>query len=171
MGVVTAGLGAYQTVDGIINKDAGKRGIRNYQRQDLANAYENTQISSMGSRYLSEESSRANASLINAARNGGIRGVMGGIPQIIEANNSSNQEGRLYLDAQVQNRTNNIAQDNMRIRAMRERRDEGNLAALSSQVQSGRQDMWSGMMGMAKGGRYAYQSGELDGFQKVEFDV
>jgi len=157
--IVSGGLAAYQTIDGISTRKKGERGIDNYERQDLQNAYENTQISNMGSRYMAEESQRANANLVDATRSGGIRGVMGGIPQIMGINNMQNQEGRVYLDKQVQDRTNNIAQDDIRLRNIRERRDEGNIAGYSSQQQTGRQDMWSGMMGMAKAGRWGLQNG------------
>jgi hypothetical protein len=157
--LVSGGLAAYQTIDGISTRKKGERGIDNYERQDLQNAWENTQVSTMGSRYMAEESQRANANIIDATRNGGIRGVMGGISQIMGVNNMQNQEGRMYLDRQVQDRTNNIAQDDVRLREMRERRDENNIAGFSSQIQTGRQDMWSGMMGIAKAGRWGLQNG------------
>jgi hypothetical protein len=157
--LVSGGLAAYQTIDGISTRKKGERGIDNYDRQDLQSAWENTQVSTMGSRYMAEESQRANANIIDATRNGGIRGVMGGIPQIMGVNNMQNQEGRMYLDRQVQDRTNNIAQDDVRLREMRERRDENNIAGFSSQIQTGRQDMWSGMMGIAKAGRWGLQNG------------
>jgi hypothetical protein len=42
---------------------------------------------------------------------------------------------------------------------MKEKRDEDNLGAIGSQINSGRQDMWSGMMGVAKSARWGYQNG------------
>jgi hypothetical protein len=37
---------------------------------------------------------------------------------------------------------------------MTENRDNNNLASINSQIMSGNQDMWSGMMGVAKAGVY-----------------
>jgi hypothetical protein len=91
--IASTALAAYQTVDGISQQKKGQSNLDGYDRQSLGNAYEDTQISTMGTRYLAEESQRANATLIDATRNGGIRGVLGGIPQIVAANNSQNQEG------------------------------------------------------------------------------
>jgi hypothetical protein len=135
-------------------KKQGKDELNDYDRQDLTNAYENRPISTMGSDYLAEQSQLANSNLVEASRNGGIRGVLGAIPGIQSENNRQSQIGANYIDDQV-TRRGNIAQDNVRIQQMTENRDNNNLASINSQIMSGNQDMWSGMMGVAKAGVYA----------------
>jgi hypothetical protein len=46
---------------------------------------------------------------------------------------------------------------------MTENRDNNNLASINSQIMSGNQDMWSGMMGVAKAGVYAANNVDWSG--------
>jgi hypothetical protein len=68
-------------------KKQGKDELNDYDRQDLTNAYENRPISTMG-RLLSGAKSTSNSNLVEASRNGGIRGVLGAIPGIQSENNN-----------------------------------------------------------------------------------
>jgi hypothetical protein len=129
-------------------KKQGKDELNDYDRQDLTNAYENSQLVLVD--YLAEQSQLANSNLVEASRNGGIRGVLGAIPGIQSENNRQSQIGANYIDDQVTRRGNNIAQDNVRIQQMTENRDNNNLASINSQIMSGNQDMWSGMMELLK---------------------
>ena len=153
--VLTGGLAVFQTVKGIQEKKQGIRDKNGYDKQDLTNAYENKPISTMATDYLAEQSQLATSNLVQASQNGGIRGVLGAIPSIQAENNRQAQAGMNFIDNQVTTRTNNIAQDNVRLRDMTENRDNRNLNAIDSNIQSGNQDMWAGMMGMAKAGVYA----------------
>jgi hypothetical protein len=151
---IAGGLGLYQAINGKIEKDKTNKELANYERVDLTNAYEDQQISTMGSDYLAEQNSISSANMVNAVQGGGIRGVLGGIPSIQAQNNNNAQQGRTYLDNQVLDRNQNIAQDNVRIQNTKAGIDEQNIAGLGSRENAARQDMWSGMMGVAKAGIY-----------------
>ena len=156
-------LSGYQMYQGNKQSKEGNNRLNNYQRNDLTNPYENDQISTIGSDYAKEQSGQMTADMVDASRNGGVRAIFGGIPKIQAMNNSANQEGRQYLDGQVQQRQQNIAQDNVRIRDIREDRDYQNIAGMSSQQQAGEQNKWSGMMGFAKSAMYAGENVDWNG--------
>lgn len=140
-GLVMSGV---QAIDGMNRSKKAQRELNNYERQELNNAFEDVQISTMGSDLMREEGARTTANLVDATQMGGARTVIGGIPRVIGASNEINREAAKMLDDQVQRREYAIAQDNARIEGITENRDIANINALSSQVEAGRQDMWSG---------------------------
>lgn len=150
-GVLGTGLGVYQAIQGSKDKKRAERELNEYERQTLNNAYDNIQISTVGSELMTQESQRTTANLINATRNAGLRGILGGIPKIQAQNNLANQEARKYLDDQVNQRQYAMAEDEIRLRNLKENRDIANISALSSQVDAGKQDMWNGITGAYKG--------------------
>lgn len=150
-GVLGTGLGIFQAIQGSKDKKAAERELNDYERQTLTNAYDNIQISTVGSDLMTQESQRTTANLTDATRNAGLRGVLGGIPKIQSQNNMANQEARKYLDDQVNQRQYSTAEDDIRLRNIKENRDIANISALSSQVDSGKQDMWNGIIGGFKG--------------------
>lgn len=156
------GLSAYQMYQGNKQAKQGANRLNNYNRNDLTNAYENDQISTVASDYAAERNDQMSADMIESSRNGGIRGIFGGVPKVQAFNNSASQEGMQYLDNQIQNRRQNIAQDNVRIRDIREDRDYQNIAGMASQQQAGQQNKWAGMMGLAKSAMYAGDNVDFD---------
>ena len=144
VGAAGLGMSAYQAIDGANRQKKAQRELNNYERQELNNAFENVQISTMGSDLLREEGARTTANLVDATQMGGARTIIGGIPRVVGASNEINREAAKMLDDQVQNREYAIAGDNSRIEGITENRDIANINALSSQVDAGRQDMWAG---------------------------
>lgn len=144
VGAAGLGMSAFQAIDGANRSRKAQRELNNYERQELDNAFENVQISTMGSDLLREEGARTTANLVDATQMGGARTIIGGIPRVVGASNEINREAAKMLDDQVQRREYAIAQDNARIEGITENRDMANISALSSQVEAGRQDMWSG---------------------------
>ena len=151
-GLLTSGFQAYQGYEK--NKKA-ERDLSEYQRQELKNNYEDVQISTLGSDLMRDENGRTTASLVDASRGGGLRGIFGGIPKIQEYNSNENQKAQVQLDDQFNKRQYAIAEDNSRLQNIKEMRDRENIAGMSSQAQAGRQDMWSGALGLAKSTMYA----------------
>lgn len=137
-------LSGVQAIDGMNRSKKAQRELNNYERQELNNAFEDVQISTMGSDLLREENARTTANLVDATQMGGARTIIGGIPRVVGASNEINREAAKMLDDQVQRREYAIAQDNSRIEGITENRDIANINALSSQVDAGRQDMWAG---------------------------
>ena len=147
--IITAGLGAYQVAEGIKNSKG-----ENYDRQSLANAYKEIPITTVGADFAREETGRNNATMVEAIRGGGSRGIFSTLPSIIENNNAENRKIQVDLDNKVTERNNAIASDEVAMRNIKENRDNQNIAAISSRVQKGQQDMWSGMMGVTKAAMY-----------------
>ena len=154
--LIGRGLAAFQAIDGMDQKRKAQNALQDYKRQNLdaSNPYENIQISTVGTDIMREESQRNNANAVDALRNGGTRGVAM-IPQLVAGQNRQNQEIRAYLDDQINKRNYAIAGDQTAIRGMKEDRENADLAGLGQQMQTGRQDMWSGFRGLASAGMYA----------------
>lgn len=158
---VGAGLAAYQTYEGAESKRKGQKALQDYNRQDLAdsNVYEAIPISTVGSDIMREESQRTSANAVDALRNMGTRGAAY-IPGIVAANNNANRESRSYLDDQVNRRNYAIAGDKSNIRSMQEERENADLAGIGQQIQTGRQDMWSGLRGLGSSAMYAMNNND-----------
>jgi len=151
---IGTGLGLVQAIGGAKQKKDAQSAINNYDRVDIsadANPYRNMQISTAGSDLATEENQRMSASALGTLQGGGIRGILGGLPQLVSANNSANRNIQVDLDRQNQDRSLRIAQGEERLLGMRENRDIQNLNNLSSQYNAGNQDMWSGISGAASG--------------------
>lgn len=151
---IGTGLGLVQTLSNANQKKDDKNALNNYDRTDVssdANPYRNVQLSTVGSDLAREESQRTTATSIDALRGGGIRGVLGGLPQIVAANNDVNRKIQLDLDRQNQERQMNIARGEEVLMGVRENRDIQNLNNISQSYNSANQDMWSGISGMASG--------------------
>ncbi len=154
VGTATAIIGGLGTLAGGVQALSGNKRAKNaqneindYERQTLDNAFENIQISTMGSDLLKEQAGITSASLVDSAQQAGTRGILSTLPKIVGYTNNVNQEAAKMLDDQVQRRSYAIAGDNARIEGITENRDNANISALSSEVNAGRQDMWSGIMG------------------------
>lgn len=152
---ISLGVAGYQAYQGYENKKKAQNAIDNYNRQDLdkSNPYENMQISTVGSDLMREENQRNTANIVDAMRNGGSRGIAM-LPGVVSANNQANEAGRAYLDDQMIKRNYAIAGDKTAIRGMKEERENADLAGLGQQLQTGRQDMFSGFRGIASSAIY-----------------
>ena len=151
---IGTGLGIVQAIGGAKQKKDAQNAINNYDRVDIssdANPYRDMQISTVGSDLATEETQRTGASALGALQGGGIRGILGGLPQLVSAYNSANRNIAVDLDRQAQDRQLRIAQGEEKLLGMRENRDIQNLNALSNQYNSGNQDMWSGISGIGSG--------------------
>jgi hypothetical protein len=145
---LAVGMAGYQIYQGEKQKKDAKRALKNYERQDLDNAFEEVQISTAGSDYLREESQRTAAELTTAVREGGTRSILGGIPKIAATVNDANREGRAYLDKQYINRDYAIAGDKVQTRAMQETREANDLAGIGQAIMVGQQNAWNGIRGL-----------------------
>jgi len=143
--VIGVGAGAYQAIQGAKQKKQAQNELNNYERQALTNAYENIQISTVGSDMIKEQNARTTSNILDLAQNAGTRGVFGALPKIQAQTNESNQEARAYLDNQVQKRSYAIADDEVALRKLKENRDSENLSAISSQINAGEQAMQDGI--------------------------
>ena len=145
--VLAAGMAAYQIGSGIKAKNDARRELNKYERQDLKNAFEDVQLSTLGADLLREQTGAQAAQLVDAAQAAGSRGVASSIPKIQTGLNQANQIAAQNLDSQNQRREYAIAGDETRIRGMKENRDIQNINALSSQIQAADQNIQNGILG------------------------
>jgi len=141
-------MGGYQAITGANERRREQRALDNYERQDLDNAFQEMPISTEGIDYMRDENARTTAALVDAARNGGTRSVIGAVPKIVGSSQAVDANIARYLDDQFNRRNYAIAQDNARIEGITEGRDIANINALSTQVNAGRQDFFNGLMGI-----------------------
>ncbi len=157
--VTSAAIGAatsgYQIYQGIQEKKQAQRALNEFQPQDLVNPYLDMPISTVGSDYMMEQASINNANMVEAARNGGSRGIFTAIPQIVKYNNDANREVATYLDNQITERNYAIAGDQKAIRQIQENRDAAELEGIGTAIESGRQNMWAGTRGAGASAMYA----------------
>lgn len=160
---IAGGSAIYQTAQGVSQTNKANDALNAFDRQELENVYENIGISTVGSDLIKDENALVAGNAIDAARSGGIRGIMSTLPKIQAQNNAMNREARNYLDQQVQRRDYAIAGDEARIRQMQEQRDNADLAGIGQQLAVGQQNTWSGIRGIANAGMSALSNADFGG--------
>lgn len=151
LGLLGTGLGAYQAISGNKMRRDAERELNDYDRQALDNAFKDISISTEGVDLMRDENARASGNLIDAASNAGSRAIIGAAPRVSAATNNLNAGIANYLDEANNRREYAIAGDNARIENIIENRDIANINALNNTANTGRQDVWSGIMGAASG--------------------
>lgn len=147
-GGIGLGLGAYQAIAGNKMRRSAQRELNSYERQALDNVYEDIGINTAGSDLILENGQQGAATMVDAAQQGGSRSIIGAIPRVGSYLTETGQQAARNLDSQYINRDYAIAGDNATIRGINENRDNQTIAALSSEVNAGRQDMFGGLMGI-----------------------
>lgn len=150
-GALGIGMGLAQTLQGARQEKEASRALANYERQQLTNVADNLEVSTLGADIQRQEQSRLASSQIDAARGGGTRSLLASLGRIEAGNQNVNRQIAADIDMQQKMIQQQQAEDEARIRQMRENRENADVAALSSQVQAGRQDMWGGIGNMVKG--------------------
>ena len=151
--LAAAGLisGGIQMFNGMKQKKEAQRAIDNYDRQDLVNPAEAISVSTAGSDLMKEESARSLATGVNALQAGGVRALMGGLPKMMAQNTRTNREAQKYIDDKIDMKSKLVADYDFRNQATMEEREKADLAGLGQQLETGRQNMFSGMRGMFNG--------------------
>ena len=144
-GALGAGVGLYSTIQGAKQARDAKNALENYDRQELSNIAEGMQVSTLGSDIQKEEQARLASSQIDALQGAGTRGIIGGLGRVEAGNQAVNRQIGADLDMQQQEINQIRAQDEARIRDMQENREQADINALSSQYNTGQQNMMSGM--------------------------
>jgi hypothetical protein len=143
--------GVYQAVQGAKQTRDAKDALNTLPIPDLQNAYAGQQVSQLGANLQREEGARDFATSVDALRTGGVRGIIGGLGQVNAQRNLQNRQIGANLDEQQKQINMSIAEDEARIRAMREQRYQGDVAALSSQYSAGEASKMQGIKGAMQG--------------------
>jgi hypothetical protein len=144
-GALGAGVGLFQTIQGAKQARDAKNALENYERQELKNVAEDLQVSTLGSDLQREEQARLSASQIDALQGSGTRGIIGGLGRVEAGNQNVNRQIAADLDMQQREIDRMRAQDETRIQGMQEQREVADINALSSQYNTGQQNMMSGL--------------------------
>ena len=167
--ILSSGLGVaggiYSMIQGSKEKRDAQNALENYDRQQLNNAYEGVQVSILGSDLQRQEQSRLASGQVAALQDSGTRGLIGGLGRVERGNQIVNSQIAADLDQQQKQIDFAKAQDRANIRSMQENRENADVAALSSQYQSGKQDMNTGMGNIVMGA--GMLGNQLGGLSKV----
>lgn len=150
LGVAAAGASIYQ---GAEQKKKAKAELNAYERQELNNAFENIEISTVGTDLMREEAQRTTANIVDALQGGGSRGLAL-LPAVQANTNQVNRQIQKDIDDQIIQRDYAIAGEDSRIMGIKEQRDNQNIAALGSQYMAGEQNMMNGINGAIAGVGY-----------------
>jgi len=149
--VLGIGLGIAGAIQAGKEKRDAQEALENYQRQELKNVAEGLQVSTLGSDLQREEQARLASGQIGALREGGARTLIGGLGRVEAGNQRVMRETGANLDMQQKQIDQIQAEDDARIRTMQENREIGDLSALSSQYQAGKQDQQTGFGNIIQG--------------------
>ena len=155
--IVGAGISAYTAIKSASDKKKAQAQLNNYERQELINPYKDIKLSTYGTDIQRQDANRDVATLTEASRNAGIRGVFGAVPKIGALSNKVNENIGQQLEQQDINRQQAIARGEMQLMGVKENRDNQNISAISSQWNAANQDyqrnLWGVASGLASAGR------------------
>jgi hypothetical protein len=138
LGAAIGGVtGLAKFADGSRMRRRAQRAIDNFEFQELTNAYEGVQVSTLGADLQREEAARLAATNIDALRAGGTRGVLAGTGRVAARQQQTAREIAANLDQQQRQIDLARAQDDVRIQQMIEQRQANELAGLGQQANVG----------------------------------
>jgi hypothetical protein len=146
---VTAAAGAAQAVQGAKRAKEAKKALENFQRQELQNVAKDLRVSTLGAEMQTLSATRQAESTVQALRSGGVRGIVGGAGQVGAQQAQVQQQISADLDRQEAARQQAIAQEESNIRGMKEKRESTEIAGLGQEMAAGREQMWTGIQGVA----------------------
>jgi hypothetical protein len=154
-GLLSAGLGIggglFSTISGAIQAREAREALQNYERQELQNMAEGLQASTLGSDLAREEAGRLAMGQVDALQAGGQRTLLGGLGRVEARNTDLNRQIGADLDMQQRQIDQQVMAENQRIRQMQEQRENADIAALSSQINTGNQNMMGGIGNIIQG--------------------
>jgi hypothetical protein len=141
---IVGGIG--KMIGGGKRRRAIERAMKSFKRQELKNINEGRRgVSTRGADIAREEAQRGTATSVDALQSGGIRGVVGGLNSIQEANNNQAMQIGAGIDQQQLQFEREYASDEARLQGIRENRDNQELAAMQAQLNAATQDQASGL--------------------------
>lgn len=137
--IVGAATTAYTAINEAKQKKKAAKALEDLKTPELSNVAENLQVSTLGSDLLKEETARNSATQVDALKESGTRGVVGGIGSVAAQTNAQNQKIAANLDQQQKDIDLLAAQDEARVQNVGENRNIRDVAALSSQYNTANQ--------------------------------
>lgn len=153
-----------QAISGESRRVKAKRALENFQRQELKNVTEGLRVSTLGAELQTEAAQQRFATSVDALRSGGVRGLVGGLGRVEQAQGQQQRVIAADLDRQQMQIDRMGAMDEARIRQMQEQRESAQIAGLGSEMAAGARSVQAGLGGLASTGVAAAQIGALGGF-------
>ena len=132
-------VSAYSAVNEANKKKQAAKALRELKTPELSNVAENLQVSTLGADLQREEAARTTASQLDALRESGTRGVVGGVGRVAAQNQAQNRQIAANLDQQQKDIDLLAAQDEARVQNVGEQRNIRDVSALSSQYNAASQ--------------------------------
>jgi len=129
-GAASSAYGAYEKHK---EKKAADKALKALQQPQLSNPYKNLAVSTLGSDLQREQLGRDVSTQVDALRESGTRGIIGGVGKLQSASNDANQRIAADLDSQQKAIDMQAANDETRIQGINEGRHINDVNALSSQ--------------------------------------
>ena len=150
--LIALGIGAAasvaQTISGIVRANKARKALENYRRQELSNIADGLSVSTLGADLQREEASRSFGTSLEALRSGGVRGLVGGVGQLQNQQNTLQRTIGANLDEQQKELDRLKAEDEARIRAMIEERESQEIAGLGAEMGMGKAGIAAGLSGL-----------------------
>lgn len=150
-GGISAAASAAQAIKGAKEAKEARQELERLQVPQLSNAYEGMRVSTLGADLQKEQNALMTAGSVDALRSSGVRGIIGGLGQVADRQQTLDYQVAADLDRQQQQIEQLQAQDRATLRGMTEQRYYNDLNALSSQVNAGRASVAQGIGGIGKG--------------------
>jgi len=150
-GGVSAAGGLYQAISGAEQARNAKRELESLRTPELNNIGDGLTVSRLGADLQAETGARNTATTVDAIQSGGARTIIGGLPGVVSAENDRNRTISADLDRQKRENDMIIANDKAEIRAIKERRYNNDVAALSSQINAGNENLMQGLQSTGQG--------------------
>lgn len=149
--LIGGGIGALgsltSALEGNRRRRESEQALSNYPRQDLFNPNANLQVSTAGSDLQREELQRNNATTLSALQSSGTRGIVSGLPYVLQNNTDTARNIGATLDQQIAQNNLYEAQGLSQQMQMQEAREQADLAGIGRERDAGIQQMWNGYGG------------------------
>lgn len=136
LGVAAVGAGMSYFQGKKMENDAQAR-INAFRWQELTNPFKTQKVSTLGSELQTEQNQIMGATAVDALRKSGTRGIIGGLPTVIESSNDMNRRIAANLDEQQKAIDNNASQRETEIQNMKERRQAEELSGYANALNVG----------------------------------
>jgi hypothetical protein len=159
IGGATAIMGGIKSLSAAKAKKKAEREAANIKQEPLTNIADGLQVSTIGADIQKEQQARLAAGQVDAMAEGGSRSIIGGVGRVSAASQDVNNNISADLDQQQKNIDMVRAQDDARIRDVKEGRKIDEINVLSSRYNAANDMEQQGFGNMIQGAGMAASSG------------
>lgn len=161
MAIATAGVGllggAAKFFEGQAQQNKAQAAIDKFRFSELQNPYKSQRVSTIGADRQLEQASQQSATALEALRESGVRGVIGGTPQVLSQGQQLTQGITADLDRQQKQLDLAAAQQDVRNQELRRQAETQELAGFGQQMNVGMGMKYGGLSNLANVAGFAAQ--------------